>query len=89
MAHFQVGGEHPRLAAVGRGISQAFWAIAAGIIVAYVFFLALGAFGLGEVVAMTVGVIVLSALWVLHGVQAARRRGHDPELTHARERRGF
>lgn len=89
MAHLHVGGDHPRLSATRRGIMQAFWAIAAGVIVAYVFFLALGAFGSGEVVALTIAVIVLSVLWVVHAALDARRRARDPRLIEARERRGF
>lgn len=84
-----VGGDHRRLAATGRGLTQAFWAIAAGVIVAYVFFLALGAFGSGEVVALTVAVIVLSVAWVVHGALDARRRARDPHHSRERERRGF
>jgi fatty acid desaturase len=84
---------HPHLAAAGRGLTQAFWAVAAGIIVAYVFFLALGAFGSGEVLALTILVVVLAALWLVHAVLDARRRnrrgGRDARMTRARERRGF
>lgn len=87
--HLHVGDDHPRLAATGRGFTQAFWAIAAGVIVAYVFFLALGAFGSGEVAAVTIAVIALSALWVVHGALDARRRARDPHVREARERRGF
>lgn len=90
-AHRQLGEEHPHLAATGRGLAAAFWALAAGVIVAYVFFLALGAFGSGEVGALTAAVIVLAALWVLHGLLATRRRrgGQDAAIVHERERRGF
>ena len=83
---------HRRLAAAGRGLTQAFWALSAGVIVAYVFFVTLGAFGSGEVVALTVAVAALAALWVVHGLLDARRRrrdGRDEGLIRARERRGF
>lgn len=89
MAQLHVGDRHPRLAATGRGLSQAFWAIAAGVVVAYVFFLALGAFESGEALALTIVVIVLAALWVAHTVIASRQRARDPRLTRGRERRGF
>jgi fatty acid desaturase len=82
---------HPHLAATGRGLAAVFWALAAGVIVAYVFFLALGAFGSGEVGAVTVAVIVLAALWLLHGLLGMRQRrdGQDAAIVRERERRGF
>lgn len=82
---------HPHLVATGRGLAAVFWALAAGVIVAYVFFLALGAFGSGEVGALTAGVIVLAALWLLHGLLGTRHRrdGQDAAIVRERERRGF
>jgi uncharacterized membrane protein YhaH (DUF805 family) len=84
---------HPHLTAAGRGLTQAFWAIAAGIIVAYVFFLALGAFGSGEALALTVVVVALAALWLAHAALDVRRRHQagrrDERITRAHERRGF
>ncbi|HEY4280048.1 MAG TPA: hypothetical protein VGM91_17620 [Conexibacter sp.] len=83
---------HPRIAATRRGVAHAFWALAAGVIVAYVFFLGLGAFGTNEVVWLTIGVIVLSVLWVIHALLNARAQHagpHDQELHHEQERRGF
>jgi hypothetical protein len=83
--------EHPHLAATGRGLAAGFWALAAGVIVAYVFFLSLGAFGSAEVGILTAVVVVLAALWVLHGLAAVRRqhRDRDPAVVRQRERRGF
>jgi uncharacterized membrane protein YhaH (DUF805 family) len=91
VGHPDLHGEHRHLSAAGRGLSQAFWALAAGVIVAYVFFLGLGAFGSGEVLALTIAVAILAALWLLHALHAARQRDRDrdPGLTRARERRGF
>ncbi|MBB4663992.1 hypothetical protein [Conexibacter arvalis] len=83
------GERHPHLAATGRGLASAFWALAAGVIVAYVFFLALGAFGSAEVGVVTGVVVGLSALWVVHALLDARRRARDPLLRSERERRGF
>jgi fatty acid desaturase len=80
---------HPHLAATGRGLAAAFWALAAGVIVAYVFFLSLGAFGSAEVSVLTAVVIVLAALWVVHALADARRRARDPRIKSERERRGF
>lgn len=92
MGHLHVREGHPHLSAAGRGVSQAFWAIAGGIIVAYVFFLALGAFGSGEVLALTILVVVLAVLWLVHAALDVRHRRHgerDARITRARERRGF
>jgi uncharacterized membrane protein YdjX (TVP38/TMEM64 family) len=69
-----------------------FWAFAAGIIVAYLFFLALGAFAVDDVLPLTIIVAILALLWVVHFVleqRHIREQGRDPRLVHARERRGF
>lgn len=89
MAHLHLGGEHPHAAAARRGVAQAFWALVAGVVVAYVFFLALGAFGWGEAGVLTVAVILLALLWVGHAILAARADPHDPRILRQRERRGF
>jgi membrane protein implicated in regulation of membrane protease activity len=89
VAHLHLGDEHPRAVAAGRGLSQAFWALVAGIIVAYVFFLALGAFGSAEVGVLTIVVIVLAALWIAHAIRAGRDAERDPRVRQQRERRGF
>lgn len=87
--------EERRIIATARGLSQAFWALAGGIVVAYVFFLALGAFSSREVGAVTVVVAVLALLWAVHAVRSAQRRANapegarDPAGIRARERRGF
>lgn len=92
MADRRLDEPHRRLAAARRGLAQAFWVLSAGVIVAYVFFVSLGAFGSGEVVAVTVAVAVLAVLWIAHGLLDARRRRRgvrDERLIRARERRGF
>jgi uncharacterized membrane protein YdjX (TVP38/TMEM64 family) len=69
-----------------------FWAVAAGVIVAYLFFLALGAFSVDDVLPLTIIVAVLAILWVVHFVveqRHIREEGRDPRLVSARERRGF
>jgi uncharacterized membrane protein YdjX (TVP38/TMEM64 family) len=69
-----------------------FWAVAAGVIVAYLFFLALGAFAVDDVLPVTIIVAVLAILWVVHFVleqRHARAAGRDRRLVSARERRGF
>lgn len=89
MAHLHLGGEHPRVATAGRGLSQAFWALVAGVVVAYVFFLALGAFGSAEVGILTLVVVVLAVLWIAHAIRVGHAAAHDPSVRQQRERRGF
>jgi TRAP-type C4-dicarboxylate transport system permease large subunit len=68
-----------------------FWALAIGVIAAYAFFAALGAFSPGDVLGVTVAVAILVGLCVLRALIARRATRHDrdPRLVHARERRGF
>jgi uncharacterized membrane protein len=69
---------------------NAFWVLAIFVLGLYAFFVALGAWKPGEVLPLTIAMVVLAALWTAH---AWRTRGDahepDPRLTHARERRGF
>jgi len=89
--HPHIRGEHPRAAAARRLLSQAFWALIAGVVVAYVFFLALGAFGSSEAGLLTAVVVVLAVLWIAHALYVARHSTQDQRLAreHERERRGF
>jgi uncharacterized membrane protein YdjX (TVP38/TMEM64 family) len=67
-----------------------FWVAALGLIVAYLFFLVLGAFSIGDAVWLTTLVVLLAAGWVVQSVLDRRREeSRDPRLVHARERRGF
>ena len=68
-----------------------FWVLSLGVIGAYLFFFALGAFEFDEVLPLSIAVAVLVVLW---GVHAYLQRKHademrDPMLIRARERRGF
>jgi TRAP-type C4-dicarboxylate transport system permease large subunit len=71
---------------------DAFWALAIGVIAAYAFFAALGAFSPGDVLGVTIAVAILVGLFCLRAWMT-RRHGpthdRDPRLVHARERRGF
>jgi steroid 5-alpha reductase family enzyme len=80
--------DHP---AAGRAAIDAFWVLAIGVIAAYAFFAALGAFAPGDVVGVTIAVGILLALWIVRALLTARgaRNAKDPRLVHARERRGF
>ena len=68
-----------------------FWVLSLGVIGAYLFFLALGAFAVDEVLWLSIAVGVLIALWAVHAVIQRRHAGDglDPLLMQARERRGF
>ena len=68
-----------------------FWVAALGIIATYLFFFALGAFAVDEVVPLSIAVGVLALLWVGHAVLQARhpQTSRDPRLIQGRERRGF
>jgi steroid 5-alpha reductase family enzyme len=83
--------DHP---GAGRAAIDLFWVLAIGVIAAYAFFAALGAFAPGDVIGVTIAVAVLVALWIARGLTSGHRKRiteseRDPRLVHARERRGF
>jgi uncharacterized membrane protein YhaH (DUF805 family) len=79
--------DHPE---AGRVAIDAFWVLAMGVIAAYAFFAALGAFSPWDVLGVTIGVAVLLVLWIVRALRARRAAdARDPRLVHARERRGF
>jgi hypothetical protein len=55
-------GSHPRLSSM----AHAFWAVCGTVVVAFIFFAALGAFDPADAVVPTVVVLVLATLWVSH-----------------------
>jgi uncharacterized membrane protein YdjX (TVP38/TMEM64 family) len=70
-------------------VREFFWVLTLGVIAAYVFFLALGAFSPGDVLPITILIAVLVVLWLVHAQLARHVAEHDPRARHARERRGF
>jgi hypothetical protein len=79
---------HP---AAARNAIDAFWVLAVGIIAAYAFFAALGAFSPSDVWGVTIAVGVLVVLCFLR-VWSVRRFDDamkDPRVVRGRERRGF
>lgn len=81
---------HMRIPAWLEAAREFFWVLALGVIAAYAFFVALGAFAPGDVLAVSIVIGVLVALWLAHAWIGHRRHAEsDPRLRHARERRGF
>jgi fatty acid desaturase len=71
-------------------LSETLWLLVLAVVILFAFFVALGAFQPGEVVALTVAIVILALLWVAHAVWDSRHRDpHDPSVVRARERRGF
>ena len=71
-------------------MSESFWILLASIVALFVFLLALGAYAPGEVVGLTVVMVVLCVLWAVHAAWVSRRADkRDPRAIAARERRGF
>ena len=71
-------------------LAATFWVLVLAVVVLFAFFVALGAFSPGEVVGLTIAVVVLAVLWLVHAMWDARHTDpHDPAMVRARERRGF
>lgn len=68
-----------------------FWVLSLGVIAAYLFFFALGAFSVDEVMPLSIAVAVLAVLWAVHAWLQSRHptTTRDPRLIQGRERRGF
>ena len=68
-----------------------FWVLALGIIAAYLFFFALGAFDALDVLPVSLVVLALTVAWIVHALLQGRHPEdfRDPRLIRARERRGF
>jgi uncharacterized membrane protein YhaH (DUF805 family) len=71
-------------------LSETFWILVLALVALFAFFVALGAFSPGDVVGLTVAVVILAVLWVAHAMWESRHRDpHDKSIIRARERRGF
>jgi protein-S-isoprenylcysteine O-methyltransferase Ste14 len=80
----------PRSSRMIATLSETFWILVLAIVVLFAFFAALGAFSPGEVIGLTLVVVVLALLWIAHAMWDSRHRDpHAPATVRARERRGF
>ena len=72
-------------------LRNVFWVVSLGVIAAYLFFFALGAFGIDDVLPLSIAVGLLAALWAFHAWAESRHPadGRDPRLIRGRERRGY
>ena len=71
-------------------LAETFWILVLAVLVLFAFFVALGALAPGEVVGLTLAMVVLAVLWVAHAMWDSRHRtGRDAATVRARERRGF
>ena len=71
-------------------MSESFWILLLAIVALFVFLLALGAYSPGEVVTLTIVMVVLFLAWLGHAIWVSRKQtGRDPRAIEARERRGF
>ena len=71
-------------------MSESFWVLLFALVALFAFLLALGAYSPGEVVTLTIVMVVLFLVWVAHAIWASRKHTErDPRAIAARERRGF
>ena len=71
-------------------MSESFWVLLLALVALFAFLLALGAYSPGEVVTLTIVMVVLFLVWVAHAIWASRKHTErDPRAIAARERRGF
>ena len=71
-------------------MSESFWILLVAVVVLFAFLLALGAYSPGEVVTLTIVMVVLFLAWVGHAIWVSRHAdARDPRAIAARERRGF
>ena len=71
-------------------MSESFWVLLVSLVALFAFLLALGAYTPGDVLGLTIVMVVLLLLWIAHAVGLTRRSvKRDPRAIAARERRGF
>ena len=71
-------------------MSESFWVLLVSLVALFAFLLALGAYSPGDVLGLTIVMVVLLVLWIAYAVWVTRRSDkRDPRAIAARERRGF
>ena len=71
-------------------MSESFWILLLAIVALFAFLLTLGAYSPGEVITLTVVMVVLFVAWLGHAIWVSHRHtGRDRRQIEARERRGF
>jgi hypothetical protein len=71
-------------------MSESFWVLLVCLVALFVFEIALGAYSPGEVIGLSIVMVVLFGLWLGHAMWVARKADkRDPRAVAARERRGF
>jgi NhaP-type Na+/H+ or K+/H+ antiporter len=71
-------------------MTESFWVLLVSLVALFAFLIALGAYSPGEVIVLTIVMIVLFAVWVGHAMWVSRHaEKRDPRAIQARERRGF
>ena len=80
----------PRWRRIFATMSETFWVLVLALIGLFAFFVALGAFSPGDVLGLTIAVVLLALLWLGHAIwQDRHAEGRDTRVVQARERRGF
>lgn len=80
----------PRWRRIFATMSETFWVLALALIGLFAFLVALGAFSPGDVLGLTIAVVLLAVAWLGHAVwQSRHAEGRDARVVQARERRGF
>ena len=67
-------------------MSESFWILLLALVALFAFLLALGAYSPGEVVTLTIVMVVLFVLWVGHAVWVSRADRRDPRRSGAERR---
>jgi fatty acid desaturase len=76
---------HPRFDTV----RAAFWALAAAVVLRFVFFAALGGIDPGDATVISIVVAVLGVLWIVHFLRIRATTDESRLSRSDRERRGF
>jgi membrane protein implicated in regulation of membrane protease activity len=68
-------------------MSESFWILLVAIVALFVFLLALGAYSPGEVLTLTIVMVVLFLLWLGHAVFVSRKADKRDRTARGRRRR--